>query len=125
VTVEDLVLVAGMATLRVEYDPLMVLQEGLTESSLRLNWWDEGQGQWVLAGRSGNNDNTSGQFVLGSPTEILGDWGVDTVADCVWANIDHASTYSVAGNAVPEPASIALLWLATLITASRYRCRWL
>jgi hypothetical protein len=47
-------------------------------------------------------------FVLGEPTDVLGDWGVDPSHHVVWANLDHGSTFSAAG--VPEPAT-ATLWL--------------
>ena len=84
-----------------------------TEESLRLYWWDEDAEQWLAAGNPSNLVDNSGDpayagFVLGEPTGVLGDWGVDPSHHVVWANLDHGSTFSVAS--VPEPAT-ATLWL--------------
>ena len=123
VSVEDLVLDAGMATLTVDYDPVEVAQAGLLEASLRLHWWDEGSSAWSLAGRSSNIDDSTGQFVAGVPTDVLGDWGVNTPGDYVWANIDHASTYGLAGDAIPEQGTLLLLGLGLGVLSRRSRTR--
>jgi len=98
-----------MVTLLVAYDEAEVLAKDIDEDTLRLYWYDEGDDAWVLAGKSSNADQSTGAFVAGDPTNVLGDWGVDVADDNVWANIDHASTYAVGG--VPEPATLALLAL--------------
>jgi len=119
VSVDNLVLDAGMATLTVDYDPVEIASAGIVEDSLRLHWWDEGLNSWSLAGRYSNNDNTMGQFVIGAPTSTLGDWGIDMAGNYVWANIDHASTYSLAGEVIPEPTMISLVALSGLLMLRR------
>ncbi len=113
-----------MVSLVINYDEAAVLAADIDESTLRLYWFDEDAGEWALAGRTSNIDQTTGSLVMGPATNLLGDWGVDSVANNVWANIDHASVYAISG--VPEPISLMLLstaglWLTrrTGIRASR------
>ena len=94
---------------------------GLDESSLRLYRWDIAAQEWRLAGRMSNLDGSSGQEVLGPPTDVLGDWGYDPGYD-VWANVDHASVYTIAGQPIPEPASL-LTVLGGLLLLRRRRPR--
>jgi uncharacterized membrane protein len=96
-----------MVNLVINYDEAEVLAAGIDESTLRLYWFDEDAGEWALAGRTSNHDQTTGSLVMGPATNLLGDWGVDTQANNVWANIDHASVYAISG--VPEPISLMLL----------------
>ena len=117
VDVTGLVLDGGLATLVIDYEPAEVAALGIDEATLRAYWWDAGGSQWLLAGRNSNIDQTTGQFVAGAPTGVLGDWGVDVAGDYVWANIDHASTYGVAG--IPEPASAAVLLVGLLLLLRR------
>jgi hypothetical protein len=56
----------------------------------------------------------AGVAAWGSDT-TLGDWGVDTSANVVWAVINHNSTFAV----VPEPQSVAVVGLAALWLARR------
>jgi hypothetical protein len=124
VDLDDLSFVAddhgnNMATLVVGYDEADVLARDIDEASLRLYWLDEDLGEWVLAGRTSNLDQTTGQFVAGPATNVLGDWGVDVANDTVWANIDHASTYAIGG--VPEPTTLAMLGLAAAVATCRCR----
>ncbi|MFB3892803.1 MAG: choice-of-anchor tandem repeat NxxGxxAF-containing protein [Phycisphaerae bacterium] len=104
VDIDGLTLDGGMATVISAYNPSDLAALSLDEASLRLYW--DNAGVWVLAGRQSNLDQTTGAFVAGAPTAVLGDWGIDLGANYVWANVDHASTFAVAG--VPEPATLAL-----------------
>ncbi len=106
VELQNLVLSSGMATLKVLYSPTVLIDAGIDEATFRLYWYDTSTSQWLLAGRNSNNTQITGSFVLGTPTGILGDWGIDMGNNYVWANIDHASTYGMAG--VPEPSVPAL-----------------
>ena len=110
----ELTLTGSFATLKLDYTEAELAAAGLAEQDLRLYWLDTASGEWVLAGNEANwGKNPDAAFVLGAPTGNLGDWGVDPDGNTVWANIDHASTYSVlAVPAVPEPASLGLLTLA-------------
>ena len=111
IEVENVVLEDGMWTLAVGYDPAEVDALELDEESLRLYWWDEETDEWLLAGNASNLADNSDDpdytgFVLGEPTDVLGDWGVDFAHRVVWANLDHASAFSVAS--VPEPGAAVL-----------------
>jgi len=119
VSIQNLVLSGGMATLKVIYSPTVLVDEGIDEATFRLYWYDTSASQWLLAGRNSNNNQTTGSFVLGGPTGILGDWGIDMANNYVWANIDHASTYGMAG--VPEPATMGLLGVGALSLLRRRR----
>jgi probable HAF family extracellular repeat protein len=97
----------GFYTLCMDYDPADLLELGVDEGTIGLYVFEGAT--WGLAGRNTNLDDTTGQFVLGPPTDAKGDWGVDLNCHYVWANLDHASLYGMAGT--PEPATLALLSL--------------
>jgi len=110
----------SFSTLKVAYDEGALGSLGILEETLRLYWWDEGRTEWTLAGNPSNNaKNPLAEFVLGAPTDELGDWGLDMTGDYVWANIDHASVYAPAG--VPEPSTLTLLALGGLAVLRRRR----
>ncbi len=122
VELSDLVLDGEFATLRVDYDSELLAARGIEADSLRLYWWDASAGEWRLAGNASNLTDNSGDpsytgFGLGPATDVLGDWGVNMDEDHVWANIDHASTYALAG--IPEPATLSLLALGGLAVIRR------
>jgi hypothetical protein len=99
------------ATLIWEYNPIDLSVLNIAEETVRLYWYKESTGEWVLAGEASNNVKNGGQFVLGAPTDSLGDWGLDMTGNYAWANIDHASKYALVGFMIPEPASLLLLIL--------------
>jgi len=101
-----------MVTLTASYDESELSAKGVDEATLRLYWHDESIDEWLLAGRVSNLDQSSGEFVAGAATGVLGDWGLDATSNQVWANIDHASTYAIAG--IPEPATLTLLAVGAL-----------
>jgi len=120
IDLDDFLLLGTSATLSIPYDEAMLQALGVSEGDLRLFWYDEDNDRWILAGAQSNN-LPGGSFVLGAPTDQLGDFGIDTEADLIWANIDHASTYGVF--AIPEPATLALLVVGGLALVWRKRCR--
>ncbi len=119
VEIDCLTLDGGMATVIGAYDPTEVAALGLDEATLRLYW--DNAGTWVLAGRQSNINQMIGEFVAGAPTPQLGDWGIDIGGNYVWANVDHASTFAMAGVPVPEPGTIALLSVGILGLIRRRR----
>lgn len=116
VSLDSFVLLGSSATLSVPYEESMLAEMGLNENDLRIYWYDESGEEWILAGGLSNN-TPGGEFVLGAPTGNLGDFGVDTEANLVWVNIDHASDYGVF--ALPEPASIAILSVGAIALIGR------
>jgi len=117
----ELAIDGDFATLKVGYTDDEIDAASLDETDLRLYWLDESTGNWLLAGDQANLvKNPDAMFVLDAPTANLGDWGVDTVNNIVWANIDHASVYSIATvPEVPEPATLGLVALGALALLRR------
>jgi len=122
---ENFELTGQFATLTLQYDEDDLLYENIIEWTLRLYWYDDLLSQWVLAGNNSNLTwNPAAQFVLGAPTDVLGDWGLDMVDNYVWANIDHASTYSMGGQPnVPAPGAVVLGILGVGVIAATRRFR--
>ncbi|WP_052882052.1 HAF repeat-containing PEP-CTERM protein [Kiritimatiella glycovorans] len=122
IALENFSLLTNNATLRLPYEEADVAEAGLSEDDLRLYWYDEDNSTWVKAGPD-SNVSPGGQLVLGAPTDVTGDYGVDTEHNLVWANIDHASTYGVF--AIPEPATgvLTLAALAAGVIVRRRRGR--
>jgi len=100
IELDNLVLSGGMATLCVNFSPDRLRELGIDEATFRLYWYDTSTSQWLLAGRNSNNNQTTGSDQGDStPTAVLGDWGIDMTNNYLWANIDHASTFAMAGGA--------------------------
>ncbi len=118
VDLDNFTLLGTKATLSLPYDEAMLTGLDIAEEDIRLFWFDESHDEWLLAG-PGSNNTPGGEFVLGAPTENLGDYGVDTTNNFVWANIDHASTYGLF--AVPEPATMGLLSLGAMALLRKRR----
>ncbi len=123
VSVENLALDAGFATLKLWYSQAAVDELLIDESTIRMYWYDPIAEDWLVAGDATNDvKNIAAVFVLGEPTENLGDWGLDMTGNYVWANIDHASVYGMSG--VPEPTTAILLLLGMgIMGAARRRTR--
>jgi hypothetical protein len=112
--VTNLSLTGLFATITLPFDQQDLSSGMVDASTLRLYWFDGAQGIWRLAGNDSNlSDNSTSPgyhgFVLGAPTGVLGDWGLDLADQYVWANVDHASTFGMAGTVLPEPSTLALI----------------
>ena len=109
-TLENFSLVGQFATLKLYYDEADLRYRQIVEGTLRLYWYDDARGQWRLAGNQSNvTRNRAARFVRGAATGTLGDWGIDVDGNYVWANVDHASVYGMAGrptNFVEVPIDI-------------------
>lgn len=139
VEIDNFSLTDDFATIKVFYDPAELAANGIDEDSVLLYWWyDENDSRpfwwknaaqsntWRAAGNDGNLDDNRTDpdyegFVLGPPTDCLGDWGRNEADDYVWANVDHASVYGTAGT--PEPATLALLALGGAAVLAGRRSR--
>ncbi len=115
--------------LQATYDDSLIVGDELALAAagdLFLGWLD-GAGDWVnaVAGNTGGAAN----FILAGYEEsylALGNYGIDTDANTVWAVINHNSEFGALNNnapqgpfAVPEPTTLALAVLATLLLAMR------
>ena len=120
----------GFYTLQIDFDPSELLPDGseFDPTTLAGYYWNDDV--WELWGRASNIDQSMGEFVLGEPTDILGDWGINLGAYYIWANVDHASTFCIAGTplvtddpdgVVPEPATLTMLALGGLAALRRKR----
>lgn len=82
------------ATLKLYYNEADLAAAGIyREDGLVLKVWDEVTDQWVLAVEK-NIDPARTDKGVSAPTDTLGDYGVDTTNNFVWAVVDHASDYA-------------------------------
>ena len=115
----DVVEVSGMAlsgsstgqtapfVLQMTYNPGLILS---ANELPYLGWLNPTTNTWenaVLGNYGSSNDTFVGIRAWNGDT-TLGDWGVNTTNDTVWAVVDHNSDFA----AVPEPSTLALLGVA-------------
>jgi hypothetical protein len=106
--------------LQLSYNPAS-LGATANVNSLFLAWLNPATNTWQNA-VLGNTGKSVPQQIIGAYNPatdfVLGDYGIDSVDDRVWAVIDHNSEFAVS---VPEPGTWALLGLGALALA--FRCR--
>ena len=125
VLASDVVDVHGTATdvfvLQLTYNEAAAISLFRSEASAILGWLDPADGMWknAVLGNDGGTPNFVGDRAYDPLTDfLLGNYGVDTANNHVWAVLDHNSRFA----ATPEPAS-AVLMLAggALLTLRRRR----
>ena len=135
--ISDVVCLSGMTlngttsqtspfVLQMDYNPSLLPggegSEGVwaDDERIYLAWLNPSDDQWenAIDGNFGTNAGCShpGAWPTGDMT--LGDWGVNTANNTVWAVLDHNSDFSV----VPEPSTAALL-AAGIIGLTVLACR--
>ncbi len=103
----DVVNVSGTGSdtfvLQVSYNEAQAISAFGTEADARLMWLDPADSQWKLA-VLGNTGSSNQQFINGAynpATDFqLGNYGVDTANNVVWAVINHNSYFAI-GKPVP------------------------
>jgi probable HAF family extracellular repeat protein len=90
--------------------------------AMRLGWLDSSTGQWenAVLDNTGGTPCFAGDGAYDPAKDFqLGDYGIDTADDTVWAVIDHNSEFGV--TAVPEPASAGIMGVGALALLRRRR----
>src|SRR5262249_14795528 len=92
--------------------------QAAAQGAIFIAWLDSGQWENAILGDHGVNTtnpaymNFQGSWAASGAGLTLGAWGVDTVNHVAWAVVDHNSDFAV----TPEPASILLLAVGSLLT---------
>lgn len=115
--VSDILTLTGtdgmMFVLQLDYNEAAIGAFGL-EESLYVSWFNPLSSEWVNSVYGNSDGGIAIHGFIGAYDENtqfqLGNYGVDTVANRVWAVIDHNSEFAACGlQVVPEPASATLL----------------
>jgi len=132
--ISDIVQVSGIAlngssgqtapfVLEMSYDSDVLPGTSAADDPLYLAWLDPTTGLWVNA-VDGNVGTNSGNYEVGAYPNgdtTLGDWGVNTANQTVWAVVNHDGDFAV----VPEPSTLALLGVGALgLVCYGLRRRW-
>jgi hypothetical protein len=121
--ISDIVHLSGLAfngisgqtapfVMQMSYDSDVLPGTSAANDPLYLAWRDPLTGLWENA-VDGNVGTNSGNYQVGawqSGDTIVGDWGVNTANQTVWAVVNHDGDFVV----VPEPSTLALLAIAAL-----------
>ena len=101
--------------LRMDYAPDLLGGNELvlaSEEMIQLDWLNPATGTWQNA-IDGNYGTNVGTFHLGAwqtDDMTLGDWGVNTTNDTVWAVVNYNGDFAV----VPEPSTLVLLGVGAI-----------
>lgn len=127
-SISDTVSLSGtnndLVVLQMHYDETAALSQFGSESGLYLAWFDPATSTWenAVAGNSTTNSNRINRAYNPATDFALGNWGVDSANNTVWAVINHNSEFTVASaQTVPEPGSAVLLGLGGLLAGLRRR----
>ena len=103
----DLVNLSGTGSdtvvVQISYNEAQAISVFGREADARLMWLDPSDNQWKLAvtGNSGGTPNDRGDHPYNQATDFqLGNYGVDTARNVVWAVINHNSYFAI-GKFVP------------------------
>jgi hypothetical protein len=113
-------------TIKGYYTDAEIAALGIVEETLRLYFRD---GEiWRLACYAVRDEPSGGRIedylVIGPPDDYgLGYYGVDTEGNYVWGNVEHLSSWAIAGTLIPEPTTAATLALGLLALLRRRRSR--
>ena len=116
--VSDILTLTGtdgmMFVLQFDYNEALAVGAFGLEESLYVSWFNPLSSQWVNSVYGNSDNGLAIHGFIGAYDENtqfqLGNYGVDTVANRVWAVIDHNSEFAAGGlQVVPEPASATLL----------------
>jgi hypothetical protein len=108
--VSDIVDIQGTNTdpvvIQIKYDPLRAAELFGGETALRLAWLNSAAGQWVLAtlGNAGGGPQFFNRAYNPATDFQLGNYGLDTANDVVWAVVNHNSEFAV--TALPDPFAL-------------------
>ncbi|HWB57934.1 MAG TPA: PEP-CTERM sorting domain-containing protein, partial [Chthoniobacteraceae bacterium] len=89
-----------------------------------LGFYNTTTGQWQNAVTVNSDGGAGANFVNGAYNPatdfVLGDYGIDTSDDTVWAVVDHNSEFAV----IPEPSTWTMLAIGAclLVVLRRKRC---
>ncbi|MCE9590702.1 MAG: PEP-CTERM sorting domain-containing protein [Planctomycetes bacterium] len=126
----------GSQTFVMQMNSALPLDSGMAAAGLIYLGWDNGS--WVNAVTGNSTYSLIGTPVLASYNTYfsgtvgshgaksgnsfaLNDWGIDTVANTVWAVLDHNSDFTLIVTSTPEPTSIMLLGAGSLLLTRRRR----
>ena len=108
--VSDIVDIKGTNTdpvvIQITYDPLKAAELFGGETALRLAWLNSAAGQWVLAtlGNAGGGPQFFNRAYNPATDFQLGNYGLDTATNVVWAVVNHNSEFAV--TVVPDPLAL-------------------
>ena len=115
--VSDAVTLSGTGSdlhvVQLSYDPTAVTVAGLNANNLILLWLNSATQTWTNSVNGDSDGGAAQQGFLGAynpATEfVLGDYGVDTTNDTVWAVVDHNSEYVAGAIPAPEPSAWVMM----------------
>ncbi len=105
---------AFVMVVAIHYTDAELAASGVSESDLRLYWWNTAALEWQLAVAGNTRGTLQSMGNMAPPTSPtvtdLGQYGVDTANNLIWAVVDHTSDYS--GGEGPSEAWVDLAYTA-------------